>query len=240
MIISHRHKFIFVHLGRTGGRSLTTALAASCGPEDVITPTGPACPARNAYGFRRHYSAQQIRAKVGEAIWNDYFKFTIERNPWDKILSQYWGYAGYKDKRLYKRIWEHVVGEPLSFPAWFRLKVWQGRLIGLGHIRFPAHYRHYAENGQVLLDFIGRYENRQAHLALLSERLGIPIDPDVRTGVNFHKERRPYPELFDAWMCRIVENAYRDDLRFLGYRFGEPPPRDALLFSGGQGLCRAA
>jgi len=65
MIVSHRHKFIFIHLGRTGGRSLTVALARHSGRKEVITETAD-LPGRNAEGFGRHDPARKIRAKVGE------------------------------------------------------------------------------------------------------------------------------------------------------------------------------
>src|SRR5688500_18896678 len=129
MIVSHRHKFIFVHLGRTGGRSLTTALARHCGPDDIITPICRECPGQNSCGFGRHDTARQIRAKVGEQVWNDYFKFTFERNPWEKVVSRYWAYASGSHKKAYKMVWERLTGRPLSFGAWFRMKVWQGRLV---------------------------------------------------------------------------------------------------------------
>ena len=37
MIISHRHRFIFVRTEKTAGSSVEQALAEVCGPEDVIT-----------------------------------------------------------------------------------------------------------------------------------------------------------------------------------------------------------
>lgn len=244
MIVSHRHRFIFVHLGRTGGRSLTTALARHCGPDDIITPASKECRGQNDRGFSRHDSAAAIRAKVGEQVWSRYFKFTLERNPWEKIVSRYWAYAGTQKKRAYKRVWEGLFGQPLSFAAWFRMKVWQGRLLGLGHIRLPAHYRDYTERGgagggaaegdRILVDFIGRCENRGEHIAYLSERLGIDIQDELRVGAELHRVRRPYTELFDPWMQQIVERIFEKDLALLGYRFGEPPPLDGLVIKDGE------
>jgi hypothetical protein len=245
MIVSHRHKFIFVHLGRTGGRSLTEALARYCGPDDIITWTSGKVRGQNAAGFGRHDSAREIRAKVGERVWNEYFKFTFERNPWEKIVSRYWDYACGRGRKAYKRVWQRVFGKPLSFPAWFRLKVWQGRLVGLGHIRLPAHFHDYTQSGRIIVDFLGRCENRAQHVALLSERLGIDIRDDLQHGAVFHRERKPYTELFDPWMQRMVGRVFRRDLALLGYRFGQSHPTNALWIENGRvreaaGLARAA
>ena len=41
VIISHRHRFIFIKTGKTAGTSVEIALSKFCGPEDVITPISP-------------------------------------------------------------------------------------------------------------------------------------------------------------------------------------------------------
>src|SRR5262245_57999721 len=38
MIISHRHKFIFMRTTKTASTSMEISLSRFCGPEDVITP----------------------------------------------------------------------------------------------------------------------------------------------------------------------------------------------------------
>ena len=38
MIVSHKHKFIFVKSLKTGGTSVEAFLASYCGPDDIITP----------------------------------------------------------------------------------------------------------------------------------------------------------------------------------------------------------
>jgi len=224
MIVSHKHKFIFIHLGRTAGRSLTVALARSCGAEDVVTNAKGL--QRNYAGFRRHFRATEIRKKVGREIFDEYFKFTIERNPWDKFISRYWSYAGHANKPLYKKFPEFVTGKPLDFKTWFDIRILQGNLLGFGHYRFPRSSRSYTENDRIIVDFIGRHENLAEHVAILSDRLKIELDKHY--GARRHKERRPYTELFDERMNRIVERYFAKDLALLGYRFGESPPLDYI------------
>jgi len=229
MIVSHKHKFIFVHLGRTAGRSLTAALAPYCSEDDIVTPAGQGTE-RNSAGFERHFTAHQIREAVGRERYEAYFKFTIERNPWEKIVSRYWAYAGVQQKPAYKRVPEWLTGQPLTFRQWFELRVLQARFLTFGHYRFPRHYDAYTENGKPIIDFIGRYENLADHLAAISDRIGVPIVLSESRGTKHHRARVPYTELFDARMNAIVERWFEKDLAFLGYRFGEPPPMDYLEF----------
>lgn len=52
MILSHRHRFIFLKTNKTGSTSVEIALSRYCGPEDVITPISAADEAlRQTLGF---------------------------------------------------------------------------------------------------------------------------------------------------------------------------------------------
>ena len=49
------------------------------------------------FKFGPHQSARVIQHRVSRKIWSSYFKFTIERNPFDKMVSMYfmnWGKNG--------------------------------------------------------------------------------------------------------------------------------------------------
>ena len=120
MIVSHRHRFLFVKTKKTAGTSLEIALSGICGPEDVITPISPPDEAerrrlgypgprnlepatsrrgglelvrrlrrRDAPRFRNHMPAAGIRRLVPQAVWDGYFKFCFDRNPWDRAVSLY-------------------------------------------------------------------------------------------------------------------------------------------------------
>ncbi|MES2818601.1 MAG: sulfotransferase family 2 domain-containing protein, partial [Pseudomonadota bacterium] len=92
MIISHQYKFIFIKTRKTAGTSIEAFLSQCCGPDDIFTPITPSVAShqpRNHAGFYNHISGHEVRARLGCEQWESYFKFCVERNPWDKVLSFY-------------------------------------------------------------------------------------------------------------------------------------------------------
>ena len=66
-MISHRHRFIFIHINKTGGSSIVKSL-----------------------GVRSdHPRAVRALEYSQKKVWKRYFKFAFVRNPWDKECSDY-------------------------------------------------------------------------------------------------------------------------------------------------------
>ena len=42
--------------------------------------------------YHPHMSASELRGAIGKTCWNAYFKFVVERNPWDRQVS-YWQFS---------------------------------------------------------------------------------------------------------------------------------------------------
>jgi|GEM_PF-3524243 len=75
MIYSPR--FVFIHIPRTGGISITSALAASA-PQSCVHIEN-----------HRHDYAWIIRHRLGTECWNRKFVFSMIRSPWEIIASSY-------------------------------------------------------------------------------------------------------------------------------------------------------
>ena len=201
MIVSHRHRFIFVKSRKTAGTSIEVFLSQVCGPEDIVTPILPHVEphaARNHDGFINHMPAAAIRERVGPDVWRTYFKFCVERNPWDKTLSFY-------------HMQNARAAGGLPFDDYLR----RGEL--------PIDYPTYADESGVIVDRVLRYEQLTADLGEIFAALGIPFAGSL--GVNakseYRTDRRPYREVYTADQADIVARAFAREIALHGYRFDE-------------------
>lgn len=228
MIVSHKHKFIFLKTAKTGGTSVELALRSFCGSDDIITPiddeegmnmglapqhykTTAKFPSRDwLYRFRsqlkrrsapkyfhNHMRGWRVRARVGEDIWNNYFKFCFERNPWDREVSLYFfrrGRMGYADNFA-----DHLKALKRN-----KLNNWDI----------------YSQNGKPAVDFIGRYENLEADLELALQKCGVDWAGELpRAKAKFRTDKRNYREFYDDQSRALVANTYRREIEYFGYEF---------------------
>ncbi|SFA97822.1 Sulfotransferase family protein [Poseidonocella pacifica] len=89
MIISPGRRFIFVHIPKTGGTSLSLALETRAMADDILVGDTPKAVRRRtrakALGLRKHSALREVPENLldGMAI------FTLVRNPWDRFVSYY-------------------------------------------------------------------------------------------------------------------------------------------------------
>lgn len=101
MLISHKHKLIFIKTHKTSTQTFNNFMRDHVGPDDVITgdpnhgteinidkkfDTG-LCAEDFKETYGNHLPWFMVKEIVGDSIWNDYLKITIEREPMDRILS---------------------------------------------------------------------------------------------------------------------------------------------------------
>lgn len=245
MIISFKHKFIFVHLGRTGGRSLTEGLMAHCGANDIITPVGDLV-GRNHRGWHRHESARSIRNRLGKELFDEFFVFTVDRNPWDKVLSNFWAYQGYSHGQggateqisSVERLWRKVSGYPWTFDRWLKYRQVRSLVPGKPP-RFPISFCKIAdESGNVIVDEIYRYENIQADIQRLSNRLGLPIEYRQTQGAGTRRNRSSYITQYSLYGKQLIERVFAQEIELLGYAF-EDGIASVPLFKHDRSSCHA-
>ena len=148
--------------------------------------------------FYNHMPAYEIRNRVPAQIWDRYFKFCVERNPWDKVLSHYHMHAARE-------------GGSLSFDQY------------LARGRFPINYFRYTDRSstEIIVDRILRYENLTAELSEVFGQLNIPFNGTLGIAAKseYRTDRTPYQEIFNDDQRRIVEKAFAGEIELHGYRF---------------------
>ncbi len=219
MIISHRHHFVYVKTRKTASTSIEIALSKFCGPDDVITGiVARDEQVRQNLGYRgpqnftavsgqgeaitldNHSPAVLARDLLGDS-WQDYVTFTVERNPFDRVISQY-----YWELPLWERRGAKVptIGEFLMDRSEGVLSNW------------PL----YAEGPAVIVDHVGRYESLEDDLRMISERIGLPGPIDIsqiRTKSGWRKDRRPYRDVLSDADRQLVERICHRELAEFGY-----------------------
>ncbi|MBP0617054.1 hypothetical protein [Jiella mangrovi] len=103
MIASFSNNFIFLKTRKTGGTSVEIVLSSWCDAGDVCTVVSPVdevtrasfggiLPVEEYKGAKvfNHMNAAHVR-KIFPTLWRDAFEFTIERHPYEKVISRvYW------------------------------------------------------------------------------------------------------------------------------------------------------
>jgi hypothetical protein len=226
VIVSHSHKYIFIKSEKTAGTSVEAALSKYCAGRDVVTPLGDywfnrgpegewVHNAMNADGFAQHDSAAEVRKKVGVAVWGAYFKFSITRNPWDRVVSNFAWEARNKPELRPARRWYHRLGVPYEDFGETR-KLFHRFVAGA----WTTNDRFYIEDDALCVDFVIRYERLADDLAEVCRRVGLPALelPHLKTGLR--KGDHAYTDYYDGAAKAIVAERHENDIRLFGYRFG--------------------
>lgn len=230
MIISHSHKFIFIKSEKTAGTSVEAVLSEHCGGNDIVVPINDFRHNRNEKGefihrsmnadeeyrtIGQHVDANTIQRKVPAEVWNDYFKFSIIRNPWDRTVSDFHWKRRQDPAIKPRRRFYHYLGVPFNELAQIR------KLFSefIESDDFVNNDRFYIIDDRLCVDFVIRYENLSEDLTEVCRRIGLPpVDlPHLKTG--FRQKRHHYSEYFDRESEAIVAKKHKNDIRLFGYEF---------------------
>lgn len=211
-MISHKHKCIFVHIPKCAGTSIEMLLE----PDVMVnTPLGR----KHLFGIDdsppsgpivlQHLTADQVKNRIENHVYNEYFKFTFVRNPYAKCFSEYQWWL------------DHGATSKISFKEWLvnHLKPYMGfdTFMFYGHNK-PQHEFIYNNHGKLLVDYVGRVENLQNDLNHICDQLQIDYFKtswDQRS----KKDSSQYHQYYDDESREIVEHIYKKDFEYFGYEF---------------------
>lgn len=207
MIISHKHRYIFFAIPKTGTHAVRQALRGQLGEEDLEQVglfVQKKFPFPEFADIRHgHISTQQIRPVLGDAVFEGYTKFAFVRNPFDRFVS----YCAFMSRGK-----DFMETQPLRFMKWV---VREQRPVE--HMLYqPQHQMVTDAQGRLELDIVGRNETMQASYDAICARLGMETAALERVNASSH---RPWQDYYDAELRDLVADLYRRDLELFDYAF---------------------
>jgi len=149
--------------------------------------------------FFNHMAARQIVKALPAPVWNSYYKFCVDRNPWDKVVSLYF--------------WQHRT-EPRPSLSEFVHSDQLERGVRQGGFDL------YSIDGQVVVDRVCRYESLQAEVRTLAEQLRLDEVPQLpRAKSTTRADRRHYRELLSPCDRDRIARVFEREIELLGYEY---------------------
>ena len=196
MIISHSHKFAFIHTPKTSGSSIGFILNQYSKnlalPDNIDIDTWGWQIPLHERGMHQPYYL------VKDYIPKDYFIFAFVRNPFDLLVSGF----RHKIKKGFDLFIKHEMkSSPRLFYKW-------------------TQWEYLSFNDKIEIDYVGKFENIEQDFNNIAERIGIDerySDIPLKNVTNHNKEH--YREYYTDETRQIIENKYAKDLEYWEYSF---------------------
>jgi len=141
--------------------------------------------------YGEHMPAYLVKARTPAHIWHDYYKFCIERNPWDKTLSHFHMVRKFKGNNI-------TLDEYLSDEKSLCLNI-------------PLYTD---KKGNLLVDKVIKYENLNAELDWLFKQLGIPFQGSLTENANrtFRNKGASYHDELSLKQRDIIQRVFKKEI----------------------------
>lgn len=232
-MICHDLKTVFLHIPKTAGQSIEQAVLEEVGltwknrlplllsynsnPE--VGPPRLAHLTRNQYLFKKYISFE---------LWQEYFKFSFVRNPWDRAVSFYrymdpkrqHSFSKFLKNKLQTKLWEEKY--------WFVKPQYE-------FLKSP--------DGDLDVDYIGNFETLNQDFNEIAQIIGLTNKNIPKKNISVvagkkkkekslneifakfnerrhgNHKRQAYRDYFGATEKRIVDKLYEVDIENFGYKF---------------------
>lgn len=205
VLVSHKYKFIYIKNGKVAGSSVESFFGKYCiDPKKeynyndaisehidefgIIGSRTTGC--KNSGKWRNHKNAQSIKNDLGKEKFDEYFKFCVIRNPYDKMVSRY--YASQSKLSFKEFVKTHNNND---------LKI-------------------HSINGKSVCDYFIRYEYLEEDIKTLCQKLkidsyDISLLPRHKSGTR--KSKKHWSEYYDDETKKIVYNKHKKEFELFGY-----------------------
>lgn len=148
--------------------------------------------------YYNHMSCSEIKSFIGDKIYNDYYKFCFERNPYDKAISLFYHQGGFKK-------WDTIE-----------------QFIKDGELNIIKGFDQYTINKTIAVDDIFEFENIPEAFIKISDKLNLKENlklPEVKLKSQFRKDKRPYREVLSEKEKSLIDGIWAREKHLMGYNF---------------------
>jgi hypothetical protein len=223
MIVNHKYKFVFIHIGKTAGDAITHTLTPFCDNKDVIKENTSLHP-----NFHKHSKAKEIQQAFKDLKWDwkNYFKFAIMRNPYEILHSDYYFHKFFGIK--------HYSNNPP--PENTQQYDWHLKCYKAINQSFEdyalEHYGHWDKSftriycmnhdGIVNVNRIYQQKSLSQEFPQICKHINIPETPLIKGNTTIELIDKPRPKLQQDYTKKLidfVEKTFAEDIALFNYNF---------------------
>ena len=202
-MISLQKHFLFVHIPKTAGNSIQTALrdysedqlVALRKEQDGIERFGLRNP---KYKIKKHSVLAEYRDALENEQFRDLYKFTCVRNPWDRMVSYYF--------------------TPTQTPETWDRKKFRKMISKIVSVADYLRLDQDDEDPFTNVDYIMRFENLAEDFRTVCGKVGI----SAATLPRYNRSNREhYSKYYDDELRELVRTQFAAEIERFGYTFEE-------------------
>ena len=193
----HGNSCIFIHIPKTAGISLSKSIF---GDQSDTT----------------HLSIRRLRLLFNNYEFNNYYKFTFVRNPWDKLFSCYRYLKNGGDSNYHTSWINNELDNYDDFNSFVEKWVNDKNIYTFSHF-LPQNWFISNSKNEINVDFIGRFENLSEDYKHICNELN--IKPNLKHYNKSDTIQRNYKDYYNQKSIDIVYKVYQQDIKRFNYDF---------------------
>lgn len=211
MALVKQNNFIFFHLYKCGGMSLRKFLQDNVQDMSEIQG-GHSCPLDMKIHYEKNNKAKQFQ---------DIFKFTFIRNPFDFMVSTYFYGKSYTNHFMHDDIINNNMDMEKFIPYYFKVREQHKnpKVRPFGSNKVVTFKDWLLDNdGNTIVDFIGKIEQYNDDMLIISDKIGLDKNEVPLVNVNPNRSKN-YREYYNSNSKRMIEKNFEWELDTFKYTF---------------------
>jgi len=209
--IDSNYQFLFIHIPKCAGTSIESFFGYDYDNNKYIESDFK-------IGHPKHMTLNEYSSVLSKKLLDNIFKFTIIRNPFDLVLSQYY-YGLYNEKTFWNGKNDYEYKKNITFNDYI-IFIQNNKRNDIKERLSTNVYSldEYIISDNVELDFIGRYENLNEDIKKIYSCLDIEYKElpfENKSKIN----KLNYKDYYNNQTKDLVYKIFKDELKKYNYEF---------------------